>query len=194
MRLQSTVPGRALYTAIRDRVVRQITGGVDSLGHHFTKSNRTGRTGTGPDPEGAAFDDAVAGNAAALRNTTASIMSNMVALTTYVGFVLLIDPDALPSDSGRNAAEAMSTIADFAAEEIRAVLPAGGCSRWDHIKCDYRSVVQGLIYREFVGLGYVSLIMTKTVSFDHETSYICFSAWLLSSMKDIVHSTACHMV
>jgi PKD repeat protein len=161
-RLQNTAVGRTLWTAIHDRVVRQLTGGIDSKGKVYSEHNRTSKTGAGPDPEGILYDSLVAGNVSALMNATASLQSNVVGLIAYAGLILQVDASSLPSGTAGKACAALATVGDGAARAIEAALPASGCSRWQHYLCDYREQVQPLIYREFTGLAYDMLAPMMT--------------------------------
>lgn len=153
-RLQHSVVGQALRTAIHNRVVRQLTGGLDSKGRFYTKHNRTGKGGSGPDAEGALYDDLVGGSTVSFGNATASLQSNVVGLITYTGLLLQLDLTSLPDGTLKEACAALAGVGAAAAKNIAAALPTVGCSRWQHFLCDYRSKVQPWVYREFMGLGY----------------------------------------
>ena len=161
-RLKNTAVGQTLWTAIHDRVVRQLTGGTDSKGKVFADQNRTSKTGTGPDPEGGLYDSLVAGNVEAVNNATPALQSNTVGLIAYAGLVLQVDPSSLPDGTADKVCAALATAGAAANKNIAAALPASGCSRWQHTLCDYREQVQGLIYREFTGLAYDMLAPMMT--------------------------------
>lgn len=97
---------------------------------------------------------AAAGNLTGVLNTSSAVISNVAALIVYTGFVELIDPSTLPAGTATRAAAALTTIARYSTTQLTAVLPPGGCTRWDHVKCNYQNVAQGVVFREFLGLGY----------------------------------------
>eukprot|EP00039_Didymoeca_costata_P025469 m.13465 g.13465 ORF g.13465 m.13465 type:complete len:907 (-) comp4861_c0_seq1:27-2747(-) len=155
-RLKGTVVGLKLYNIIRDRIVHQMTGGTDSTGRYYSKENRTSQA------MGIVFDGLASGNITAFNNTDGTTKNVCVGLITYIGFVLQLFPDELPSGTTQAACIALATVAKKSGEDIKAQLPKTGCSRWQRYLCDYREMVQGLIYREFMGLAYDMLAPMMT--------------------------------
>eukprot|EP01048_Picozoa_sp_COSAG05_P022993 COSAG05_NODE_4805_length_1364_cov_1.621344_1_plen_401_part_10 len=158
--LQITGEGSRILLGIRDELVQQLTGGVDSKGVMYGKTNRSG-TQWPAKPTfkgrsiGEIFDDLAAGDYKSLAALPMDPYGSrngwqVAAAITYEGFRCIVDhypPDesgsAPPADAAK-AAAALVTMAQLVTKKLQA---DGGSTA-------YQATVMNIVYNEFLGHAY----------------------------------------
>lgn len=162
-RLQTTGEGSRTLVGIRDELVKQLTGGVDSKGVFYGKANRSW-AGWPAKPAftgksiGEIYDDLAAGDYTSLAALPMDPYGSrngwqVAAAISYEGFRCIVDYYKYPSVEGTTlppptavakAAAALVTMAQKVTKDLQA---DGGSTL-------YQDTVMNLVYNEFLGHAY----------------------------------------